>query len=380
MAGIYLRGKTWWVRYRVGGQNIQKSLGTSNKREAEALKKKYEAAKVSNLLQTESRTPIRDVLDSLAIHWRMNRPHKSAENDLSRLRRIFGVDACQSLAYPNRTASKFMENTPTPLKRLDRRSGTYLIARTLEEVSSQAISEFLTQYQQEHSVCAKTLNRYRAVLGSLFTFAEQYKGYICPERGVKSPIGLVKPIKEAAKPIQYLRHEEISTQLEALADQPEIRALVAVYIYAGLRRGEALWLTNEDVDLTSRVIRVKNKAINSEQWHTKTGKDRIVPISTALASELAAYQSIRRPSIWYFPSPWGERWNPDNFSAHLREINKSKGLAWSCLLYRHTFGSLLAQKGVSLYQISAMMGNSPEICRKHYAALVPSEMHDHVEF
>ena len=26
------------------------------------------------------------------------------------------------------------------------------------------------------------------------------------------------------------------------------------------------------------------------------------------------------------------------------------------------------------------MGNSPEICRKHYAALIPENMHDTVEF
>jgi site-specific recombinase XerD len=48
--------------------------------------------------------------------------------------------------------------------------------------------------------------------------------------------------------------------------------------------------------------------------------------------------------------------------------------------FRHTFGSHLAQKGISLYKISEMMGNSPEICRKHYAALMPQEMHDEVEF
>ena len=46
----------------------------------------------------------------------------------------------------------------------------------------------------------------------------------------------------------------------------------------------------------------------------------------------------------------------------------------------NTFGSLLAQRGVSLYQISAMMGNSPEICRRHYAALLPEAMGESVEF
>ncbi len=37
-------------------------------------------------------------------------------------------------------------------------------------------------------------------------------------------------------------------------------------------------------------------------------------------------------------------------------------------------------KGESLYKISELMGNSPEICRRHYAALVPEKMRDTVEF
>jgi len=48
--------------------------------------------------------------------------------------------------------------------------------------------------------------------------------------------------------------------------------------------------------------------------------------------------------------------------------------------FRHTFGSHLAQKGESLYKIAELMGNSPDICRRHYAALIPEKMHDVVEF
>ena len=40
----------------------------------------------------------------------------------------------------------------------------------------------------------------------------------------------------------------------------------------------------------------------------------------------------------------------------------------------------MAQKGESLYKIAQLMGNSPEICRRHYAALMPEKMHDTVEF
>jgi len=37
-------------------------------------------------------------------------------------------------------------------------------------------------------------------------------------------------------------------------------------------------------------------------------------------------------------------------------------------------------KGESLYKISALMGNSPEICRRHYAALAPESLTATVEF
>ncbi len=37
-------------------------------------------------------------------------------------------------------------------------------------------------------------------------------------------------------------------------------------------------------------------------------------------------------------------------------------------------------KGESLYKIATLMGNSPEICRRYYAALIPEAMSDTVEF
>ena len=37
-------------------------------------------------------------------------------------------------------------------------------------------------------------------------------------------------------------------------------------------------------------------------------------------------------------------------------------------------------KGESLYKIATLMGNSPEICRRHYAALVPEALTETVEF
>lgn len=161
--------------------------------------------------------------------------------------------------------------------------------------------------------------------------------------------------------------------------------MAAVLIYAGLRREELVWLTSADIDLRKRhggfgMIRVRAKTIDGRTWQPKTRVNRAVPISQTLRRYLDKY--TRRPSDhdWLFPSPEGKWWDPDNFSADLRAANKDAGLPWSALDYRHTFGSQLAQNGVSLYKISSMMGNSPEICRKHYAALVPEAMVGEVEF
>jgi integrase len=125
---------------------------------------------------------------------------------------------------------------------------------------------------------------------------------------------------------------------------------------------------------------VRAKTIGEESWQPKTKVNRAVPISATLRMYLDRYTPRSSKGAWYFPSPWGTRWDPDNFSADLREANKEAGLQWACLDYRHTFGSQLAMKGESLYKISTLMGNSPEICRRHYAALIPEEMGDSVEF
>jgi hypothetical protein len=49
-------------------------------------------------------------------------------------------------------------------------------------------------------------------------------------------------------------------------------------------------------------------------------------------------------------------------------------------LLSHIFASRLAMKGESLYKIATLMGNSPEICRRHYAALMPESLVTTVEF
>ena len=252
-------------------------------------------------------------------------------------------------------------------------------AQLLEDISAQVINRFIAARVQEDGWSAKTANLMRQTLHRLFSYAIKHHSFHSRDRRYPNPADGTERKREPAHKIRFLKLDEIDVQLRVLAEYPVIHAMVAVYIYAGLRREEAAWLTYDDVDLSNRLIRVQAKTVSGEFWQPKTKRNRVVPISDALNRILGNYASPT-DSIWFFPSPRGKKWDPDNFSQDLRKINKAVGLDWSCLDFRHTFGSHLAQKGESLYKIAELMGNSPDICRRHYAALVPEKMTDVVEF
>jgi len=90
MAGIYLRSKTWWVKYSVGGRKVQKSLKTNNKRAALAKLKEIEYKQVQGALRLPSRNSVDEILRDFSEHLLAKRKKKSAETDIGRLKRFFG--------------------------------------------------------------------------------------------------------------------------------------------------------------------------------------------------------------------------------------------------------------------------------------------------
>jgi integrase len=367
----------WWVKFHLKGVRMQQSLNTTHERVAQARKSQIEYRLATGTLVMPSETPIGDFLEGFCQYLIGTRTRKSYKNDISYLRIFFGP-ICRSLEPGNtcnrgKALRKERPKVQEPCKSQRVRIGL------LEELSSEMISQFITRRVQADGISARTANRFREVLHRMFAYAIKEKGYTGPDGAKSNPVANVGRRQEPAPNIKFLRISEVKKQLHVLHESATLYALVAILIYAGLRREETLWLTIDDVDLEKRLIYVRAKLINGEHWQPKTKRNRVVPISSALHEILSAY-APQRTEPWFFPSPRGRRWDPDNFSQELRETNKSHGLTWSCLDFRHTFGSHLAQKGESLYKIAELMGNSPEICRRHYAALMPEKMHDVVEF
>ena len=375
MACLYRRGKHFWVSYRINGKLVQRSLNTDDKRAAKEKVCQIDYELSRGELQQVSRILLRNFLEEFCQHLAASRTYKSYKNEFGRLRTVFGP-ICESLKI--RPPGSPLRPQGKPQR--DKYAGRHLGAKYLEDLTPVAINCWLDARNREENWAPKTVNNYRQILHKMFNYAIKHHNFVSRDRRFPNPAAGVERKKEPAPEIHFLSLDQIDEQLEALKDRPLIHAMTAMFIYAGLRREEATWLTVKDVDLDARLIRVQAKTIDGEFWQPKTKRNRAVPISDAL---LAILKGFRRPhpnSIWFFASPKGLMWNPDNFSQDLAKINKAHGLHWTCLHFRHTFGSQLAQKGESLYKISALMGNSPEICRKHYAALMPHKMHDVVDF
>ncbi len=381
MASLVKRNKKYYVQWRVGGKIKRRSLWTDNLQIAKEKLRQFESAQVrGEELPLPTRTDITEIISRYAEHMRTIKTAKSAQTDIYYLRQVFGP-ICPALQINSRKSSiRSMKKPPKPGQDRRFKMSTLDISH-LEEITTADIANFIGAHVRSRGLAPKTANRYREVLHTFFSWAVSEQGVRMP--GNENPVSKVSKYKEHAPKIRFLTLTQVEEQLRVLEQNRPLQTMVAVLIYAALRREELLWLTLDDVDLQAGawgMIRVRAKTMHGELWQPKTKQNRAIPISSTLRRYLERYVPRLTPEKWFLPSPQGKRYDPDNFSRDLRIANKKAGLQWNCLDFRHTFGSHLAMKGESLYKISALMGNSPEICRRHYAALIPEALTDSVEF
>ncbi len=356
---LYRRGKTWWVKYYVSDGvrdvRVRHSLHTSDEKEARKNLIEVTHKRNEGTIQKPSRSFLSELLAEYKRYLQKKLAKKSLQNDTCYL-------------------DQFIEWLPGRITRL-------------EQITSRVILCYLTEMTEKRAWKPKTWNRALGVVRGLFKYALDYCGFVSRNPRHENPAIGVKPLKVPKPVIRYLKRKDIQTQLATLARHREMQAIVATLIFAGLRREELTWLTRDDVDLKSGNILIRSKEIDGQYWVAKTNSDRKVPISEDLMPILKRYRPAKS-GVWYFPSPLGGRWHPDNLSHALEKLqrehqqgyrNGKRFKPWTCLHFRHTFATQLAMVGITLDKIAKMLGNSVLICERHYAAFVTEDMKDDVQ-
>lgn len=189
----------------------------------------------------------------------------------------------------------------------------------------------------------------------------------------------VNPAANVDRPSPGKPHERFLTPAEAdkllsVAREDRLYALIAVALAVGLRRGEALGLRWDDVDLTGGRLTV-NRTLSRVGSHLtctspKSGKGRTIPLPAPSVRILEAHKArqneerLRLGDVWQdhglvFPSRVGTPAEPRNVLRAFQVLVARAELdATRFHSLRHSCGALLVAQGVHLQVIADILGHS----------------------
>ncbi len=225
----------------------------------------------------------------------------------------------------------------------------------------------LEAYQQEclsNGNAAGTINRKIAMLKHLFHKASDW-GWVDDE--TLRIVRKVKMLKEPAGRLRYLTPEEVRRLLKE-CKSPYLRAIVTVALNTGMRRGEILALTWENVDLRNGYILV---------GQSKNGERREVPINAPVREVLSGI--VRRlDSSYVFHDAKGRAMKEVRHSFERAcRLAGIHGFRFHDL--RHSAASFMAMSGVDLMAIKQVLGHKTIAMTVRYSHLSPGHLRNAVD-
>jgi integrase len=191
----------------------------------------------------------------------------------------------------------------------------------------------------------------------------------------RSPLEGVSLARVPEREPAYYGREEFQRLLDTIRE-PWLRDVVLFAAVTGMRQGEILSLTWNQVDLGARVVRLASSA----SFKTKTGKRRTVPLGETALQVLRQHEPGTGSGVVFTlrGKPLMRRWVTTKLRRYVRLLDMDRRLNFHSL--RHSFASWLAADGVSIYQISKLLGHSDvKITQAYYAHLEPGELHEVVD-
>jgi integrase/recombinase XerD len=142
----------------------------------------------------------------------------------------------------------------------------------------------------------------------------------------------------------------------------------------GLRIGEAIRLTVNDIDLARRVVRL---------LASKHGQDRVVPLMGTAQAAVQDYLAVRRTLLKgpdhgaLLLSQYGKRLKQGSIYGFFEDLNRQRGSGMRHLhphLLRHSIAVHLLQHGADVRYIQQFLGHGSLDTTKIYLRLVPGRL------
>lgn len=295
--------------------------------------------------------------------------------------RLSFKDACP-LYLAHAAGRKKASTLAVDVQRLDTMAEAPWAAVPLASLGAEALTPWLNALADRSS--GATANRYRALGCALLTWAAR-AGHV-PQG--HNPFRLTEAHSERGRErVTYLETAEWRALLQACPAR--LRPLVEFLLFTGARRGEALLLAWRDVDLDRRVETrggqeiVRGAEVFFRPENEKAGRGRAVTLPAALVETLKALADARprieaegtdRVFVDAGGAPMKIEYVRKAFAravAGADEIAVAKKPLVVLHVLRHTHASILANAGLSDFEIGRRLGQSSASVRARYQHLFP---------
>ncbi len=166
-----------------------------------------------------------------------------------------------------------------------------------------------------------------------------------------------------------LSREEVLKFLQCIQSRKQRMLLTTMYA-TGMRVGEAVHLRVNDIDSRRMTILVSRG---------KGNKQRLVPLSLKLLTELRLFWQTHRNPVWLFPSREPDRplrmASVDRMCARAR-VRAGLKRRFNTHVLRHTFATELLEAGVDLFSIQKILGHRSLSTTAHYTHVRRSHLQE----
>lgn len=332
--GLYKRRNSqyYWMSFKVKGQRLFQSTGTTNKKLAERIYAKM-------------------LLDTQEGRWfSVEAKRRTFDN----LRDRYMTEYC----IPNkahRTVEKDL-NTFKPLSK-------YFSGYSLLEITPHAISGY-KKHRREMGIKVSTVAKELELLRASLNVAMREWEWI-----VSSPFSKVQIEQPKPQGYRWLTHDEEGLLLHECADW--LKPIVLMALYTGMRQDEILSLKWQEVDIKRKLLLVAK----AKNYHQRT-----IPLNQSVLNALLSKVNIRHISGRVFVSSTGTKILPGTLRRALRIAVAKSGidhLRFHDL--RHSFATRLVQRGVDLYVVKELLGHRSIKMTMRYAHHNPESLRHGVD-
>ena len=320
--GLYQRGRTFWFAHQEEGRRIFVSLKTNDY--VLAVKRAAQIIKRPNLNPTEGLAA--DIDTFLAYQ----------------------------LAHHNFSAAS-ADSKGAILRKFARSIGWLDTA----SITTQEVQRFYDEQREE--VSESSAQTYVMALRSFFGWAVQ--------RALThdNPAAEVRMGRVISVPRRRFCTFEQRDQIIAGAPSPELKFIFYCGFHAGLRKNEIIQARPDWFDLDQGLLHVRK----TPTFEPKDKEERTVPLTKEFREFLTEY-GLRSPFMLRPDVEQGKSLYRYDFDRPYFRYLEPLGFRWvTPHIMRHTFGSLLASRGCSIYKIAIWMGDEVATTQKHYAKLLP---------